>query len=137
MNSFNLKINRMNCCWLIILVFCLRPIVANSQEKIQVNGKVEDQSGKVLQGVSVFSKLTAKGATTGDDGQFVISSGISDTLTFTFIGYNAQRAGVVDRSSLSVVLLPNNEQLSEVVVIGYGQQRKGDLTSSEIGRAHV
>src|SRR5690606_15157437 len=54
----------------------------------------------------------------------------SDTLTFSFIGYDPQEIAVAGQQSISVVLIPNNEQLSEVVVIGYGQQRKGDLTSS-------
>src|SRR5690606_13648616 len=86
--------------------------------------------GKPLSGVTIYSKTTAKGAVTGNDGEFTIPSAAADTLTFSFIGYDTQKVGVGGRSNLVIKLIPNNEQLSEVVVIGYGQQRKGDLTSS-------
>lgn len=129
MNFYNLKAKWSNWCLLLACLVLLLPLVGKSQSAT-VTGSVEDQDGNVLSGVSVFSKGTNRGTTTADDGQFSIETAPSDTLTFSFIGYDAQQIAVSGRQSISVVLIPNNEQLSEVVVIGYGQQRKGDLTSS-------
>jgi len=129
MNFYNLKSKWVNGYLLIACLVLLLPLVGKSQSAT-VNGQVADQEGNALSGVSVFSKGTNRGTTTADNGEFSIQAAASDTLTFSFIGYDPQEIAVAGQQSISVVLIPNNEQLSEVVVIGYGQQRKGDLTSS-------
>ncbi|WP_286856544.1 SusC/RagA family TonB-linked outer membrane protein [Sphingobacterium sp. UBA7625] len=130
MSFRNAKEKWINWYGLVIFTGVLFPSQGYAQAQPGLKGRVEDQQGKPLSGVSVYSKSTAKGAVTTNDGEFTIPSAAADTLTFSFIGYDTQKVGVGGRSNLVIKLIPNNEQLSEVVVIGYGQQRKGDLTSS-------
>jgi len=125
--DFQLKSIRWHV-WVMCLIFLL-PTAGFGQSTV-VTGRVENQHGEALSGVSVVAKVSKRGTTTADDGQFTIQVSASDTLTFSFIGYDAQEVAVAGQQSIAVVMTANNEQLSEVVVIGYGQQRKGDLTSS-------
>ena len=130
MNTINFKIKRINWYWLILFAVALFPLRGSAQSVYLAKGQVEDSNGNALQGVSVFSKLSSKGTTTVADGQFTIESRSGDTLTFSFIGFDTKKIALSGPAPIKVQLTSNNEQLSEVVVIGYGQQRKGDLTSS-------
>lgn len=131
MNSCNLKTRKINRYLVIFLWSLLSALYTNAQTNLlDLSGTVKDEQGQPLAGVSINAKITNRATTTTETGTFTIQVGAHDTLTFTFIGYDSQKVPVNNRRTIHVRLSPNNEQLSEVVVIGYGQQRKGDLTSS-------
>ncbi len=97
-----------------------------------VTGKVTDgESGEGLPGVSVVVKGTQKGAITDIDGAFSLS--VPDgkaTLVFSFVGYESQEAVVGNSSVINISLKPDLKTLDEMVVVGYGEQRKKDLTGA-------
>jgi TonB-linked SusC/RagA family outer membrane protein len=112
------------------ILVCLSAQVSVAQE-ITISGKVIDESNNGIPGVNVIVKGTSTGTATDANGAYRL--GIPDhnaIILFTFIGYQTQEATVGDRTQLDVTLLPDIRTLSEVVVVGYGTQRKTDLTGS-------
>ncbi len=97
------------------------------QERL-VAGKVSDESGVPLPGVSVLIKGTAKGVITDLDGLYQIRAKDSDILIFAYIGYITEERKVDKLSTISVVLQADVAQLDEVVVVGYGTTRRSYLT---------
>ena len=96
----------------------------------QVTGKVIDAMGE-LPGVSVVIKGTSNGTITDMSGQFTLSNvKSSDVLVFSFIGYKTQEITVGNQKNLSVTMEEDTQTLDEVVVVGYQEVRKGDLTGS-------
>ena len=99
----------------------------------EVRGKVTDTKGEALIGVSVKVKGTAVGVSTDVNGNFTINvPDGSTTLVFTYIGYTTQEVAIAGRTTLNVQLNQNTEALQEVVVVGYGTQKKSDLTGSVV-----
>ena len=97
----------------------------------EVRGKVTDENNAGLPGVNVLLKGTNQGVVTDRNGDFTINvPGPSATLVFSFIGYVSKEVAVGSQSRLSVQLEPSVNSLSEVLVVGYGTQRKGDITGS-------
>ncbi len=98
-----------------------------------ISGKVIDDTGSGMPGVNVIIKGTSNGTTTDANGVYRLtptgdqSAGI---LVFSFIGYQAQEQPINNRTSIDVTMVPDVEQLSEVVVVGYGTQEKRDVTAS-------
>lgn len=104
-----------------------------------VTGKVSDTSG-VLPGVNVVVQGTTIGAVTDFDGNYAISvPEAENVLVFSYVGYNKQTVSIDGRSTVNVTMAEDAEALSEVVVVGYGTQRKADLTGSiaSIGAAEI
>ncbi|MGC4235371.1 MAG: carboxypeptidase-like regulatory domain-containing protein, partial [Niabella sp.] len=101
-----------------------------SQEQV-VSGKVTDQNGNPLSGVSVLEKSTSNGTSTKKDGSFSISLNSPDAiLVFSFVGYETQEVKVLGRSSIDVLLAENVQDLEDVIVVGYGQQKKASVVGS-------
>ncbi|MBX3238763.1 MAG: TonB-dependent receptor [Chitinophagaceae bacterium] len=101
------------------------------QQDIEVKGKVMDASGSPLAGVSVSVKGTNRGVTTDVNGDFSISVPENSTLVFSFVGFQSQETAVADQDTINIIMEPETEQqLEEVVVIGYGTASKRDLTGS-------
>ncbi|MFD0795585.1 SusC/RagA family TonB-linked outer membrane protein [Mucilaginibacter litoreus] len=124
-----------------ITLFCaflLANIWAYGQN-ITVKGTVKDSRGESLPGVSVKVKDSNAGAATDVNGAFSISTGANSTLVFSYLGFATQEQPVSGRTDINVVLAENNRQLNEVVVVGYGTQRKGDITGavSVIGKKEL
>lgn len=100
-----------------------------AQQVKKVSGTVTDAStGETLIGVSVVETGTANGTVTDIDGKYSLDVS-GQTLTFSYVGYNKQTINVTKDGEINVQLSPNTE-LEAVVVIGYGTQRKSDLTGS-------
>jgi len=99
-------------------------------QDITVKGQVRDLQGLPLPGVSVKIKGSAQGVTTGANGAFQLKAQPNAILTFSFIGYKTTEQAVAGKTTVNVVLEDENNQLNEVVVIGYGTQTKKDLTSA-------
>ncbi len=96
-----------------------------------VRGKVSAETGEALPGVNVVVKGSSRGTTSDIDGSYVLE-GVKpeDVLIFSFIGYTAQEITAGQRTSIDVVLGADIETLGEVVVVGYGTQRKIETTGS-------
>lgn len=95
-----------------------------------VNGIVKDDQGVTLPGVTVKVKGTNEAVTTDVNGKFSIHVAGNGILVFSFIGFDIQEQPVNNRTEINVSLVVTNKQLSEVVVVGYGTQKKSDLTSA-------
>jgi TonB-linked SusC/RagA family outer membrane protein len=102
----------------------------NGQETT-VSGTVVDGVGNVLPGATISLKGTDRGVITDIDGNFEISvPGNDAVLSITFIGYLPEELKVGDQTQFSIILIEDITELSEVVVVGYGTQKKSDLTGS-------
>ncbi|QNL51742.1 TonB-dependent receptor [Olivibacter sp. SDN3] len=101
------------------------------QERI-ISGRITANNGTPLPGVTIKVKGTARGATSNDNGYYTINLPKDDvTLVFTSIGFNSQEIDVADQTTISIVMqAAQSEELSEIVVIGYGTAKKSDLTGS-------
>ena len=96
-----------------------------------VTGKVSGEEGEGLPGVSILVKGTQKGTTTDQDGNYRLSV-VDDqaVLVFSFVGYLAKEVPVGNQTTLNVTLATDTKALSEIVVIGYGTQKKSDVTGA-------
>ena len=95
-----------------------------------VTGRVVDEKGAGLPGVNVVIKGGTNGAQTDADGKFSLSVPAGATLVFSFVGYTSQEVVVGSQTTISVALAPDAKALSEVVVVGYGTQRRQDVTGA-------
>lgn len=107
----------------------LLPWFANGQ-KIDLTGQVRDNDGFGLPGATIAVKGTSIGTVTDTNGNYSISVAPSDTLIFSFVGFETKVLPVNARNSMDVVLAFDVQKLEEVVVVGYGTVRKSDLTGS-------
>jgi len=98
---------------------------------LPVSGTVKDENGNGLPGVSVVLKGTQRGTTTNAEGQFRMDvPNNSAVLVFSFVGYKTQEVRVGGQSVITLSLSPENNALNEVVVVGYGSQKRTDITGS-------
>lgn len=96
-----------------------------------IAGKVSDENGQGLPGVNVVVKGTSRGVTTDGAGNFKLASnGTEKTLMVSYIGYVSQEIEINNRTNFDIKLMTDNMVLNEVVVVGYGTQKKKDLTGS-------
>ena len=102
------------------------------QEKIRfISGQVNDKNGNPLPGVSVVIKESTIGTATDIDGNFNISvSASNDVLVFSFLGMLTQEITILNKNIVDVEMIENHTILNEIVAIGYGVQKKSDLTGS-------
>ena len=101
-----------------------------NQMEIKVTGTVTDANGEPLPGVTVSLPGTTIGTATDFDGKYTLSVPEGSTLAFSFIGFESQQVVVGNQTVIDVVLVEDLASLDEVVVVGYGTQRKSDLTGS-------
>lgn len=98
---------------------------------IRITGKVTSASGEPLSGVSVTVKGSSQGTSTDAAGNYALDvANTSAVLVFSFVGLATQEIPVGNRTTINVVLSPSASELNTVVVVGYGTQRKRDLTGS-------
>ncbi|MBS4072111.1 MAG: TonB-dependent receptor [Algoriphagus sp.] len=108
-------------------------------QDVQVSGTVLDETGMPLPGVSILLKGTTRGTTTDLDGKYSIAAPASGVLVFSFIGYNNIEETIGSRTKIDVSLNPDVSNLEEVVVVGYGTQKKSQLTGaiSSVGNKEI
>lgn len=100
-------------------------------QDVEVRGKVTDENGSPLAGVTVQVKGTNIGTTTDNQGNYVIHPlSANDTLVFSFIGYERQEIPIAGRSQINIQMHATATGLNQVVVVGYGTQKKVDLTGA-------
>ncbi|MDL2256053.1 TonB-dependent receptor [Parabacteroides sp. OttesenSCG-928-G06] len=100
------------------------------QEKWQVSGTVKDINGEEIIGANILEKGTVNGVTTDIDGKFSIRVNPNATLLISYIGYVTQEINVQNQSDLRIIMLEDAQSLEEVVVVGYGVQKKVNLTGA-------
>jgi TonB-dependent starch-binding outer membrane protein SusC len=113
---------------LLALLFIAKLSTAVGQQVVK--GTVVDQGGQIMPGVNIMIKNTGTGTTTDANGAFSIEAKSDDVLTFSFIGYTPKEVAVGNQSNINVTLQEDVSLLNEVVVIGYGEVKKSDLTGS-------
>ncbi|TXG39524.1 SusC/RagA family TonB-linked outer membrane protein [Seonamhaeicola maritimus] len=118
---------------LFVILFVSISWCALSQE-LSISGIVQDESGMPLPGVNVLEKGTNNGAVTNFDGNFTMNNlNVGTALTFSYVGYVTQEVAISHDSRLTVVLIEDLAQLDEVVVVGYGTQKKSVVTGAISG----
>ena len=95
-----------------------------AQQKITVTGNVVTEKNIPLVGMSVNEKGTPSGTTTDADGKFTIQTAGNARLVFSFVGYTTKEVPVNNRKKIEVVMEVNVSSLDQVVVVGYGTQKK-------------
>jgi TonB-linked SusC/RagA family outer membrane protein len=96
-----------------------------------ITGKVTGDEGESLPGVNILIKGTQKGTTTDQDGNYRLTvESEAAVLVFSFIGYIGQEIMVGNQSTINITLLTDTKALNEVLVVGYGTQKKSDITGS-------
>jgi len=114
----------------LLLILCLYSLWISAQE-LQVTGKITNISGEPLSGASVLIKGGSNGVATNAAGEFTISAATGSTLLITSIGFLQQEVKVTS-NRIQVTLLSDNNQLSDVVVVGYGTQRRAAVTGAVV-----
>ncbi|MEC3907165.1 TonB-dependent receptor [Tamlana sp. 2201CG12-4] len=114
---------------LIVLLLGFMPLVAFAQRDI--TGVVTDKEGIPLPGATVLVKGQAKGATTDFDGVYTLTAvKATDVLVYKYLGYTTKEIQVNENTTINVILESKNEELEQVVIVGYNEVKKKDLTGS-------
>ena len=111
------------------LMLLLYPLGIQAQD-ITLKGVVSDGTGESLPGVSVLVKGTSNGTITDAEGKYSLNVKSSDVVIFSFVGMKTQEYKVAGRTVINVQMKDDTELLDEVVVVGYGTQKKSSLTSA-------
>ena len=108
----------------------MEPFMSEQQDK-KVSGKVTDQTGASVPGASVVIKGTTKGVVTDLEGSYILANiPANATLQFSFVGMKPQEVLIGDKSTINVILEDVTIGIEEVVAIGYGTQRKREVTGA-------
>lgn len=117
-------------CMMLLGIALFLPLGAYAQQN-SISGVVLDAGSKdPLVGVSIVVKGTTTGVLTDLDGKFSISAPAGSTLVISYIGFEKQEVAIQNRSSINVLLKEDSHVLDDVVVVGYGVQKKSDVTGS-------
>ena len=115
----------------LLIICCLCTYMLAFAQQRSVTGTVVDDLGQPLIGVSILEKGTTNGVITDMDGNFSLKlTSENPTLVFSYIGYKTQEVSVGGKTTLNVTMSEDAEQLDEVVVVGYGVQKKSSMTAS-------
>ena len=130
MNLFEMKKHRIRSLWLLLLLLtCSVTVWAQGSS---VTGRVSDEKGELLIGVSVQEKGTTNGTITDMNGQYTLKLSTGNPiLLISYIGYKPQEVKVAKQKIVDVVLVEDVSSLDEVVVVGYGNQRKVSVVGAQ------
>jgi len=112
----------------LLFISALHLYAGMQQDPIRVSGKVVDENGEALIGVSVRVKEGNAGTVTDFEGRFSLQAASGSTLVFSYLGFSDLELKADPTQSMNVKMTEGVESLDEVVVVGYGTQRKKDLT---------
>lgn len=129
--TFSAGVNRsrQSAFYLLLLLSLFCSIGAMAQSKIA--GKVIDDQGQGLPGVSIVVKGTTTGTVSSAQGDYTLNvPSRTSTLVFSFIGYTSQEVPLNNRNEVNITLATDNKMLNEVIVVGYGEQKKETVTGS-------
>src|SRR3954468_14115630 len=115
--------------WLSILVLTCCFFSSYAQSRL-VKGRVVDESGQPVIGATVKILGTATGTGTDEKGNFNLTAGGTPTLIISSVGYKADTVSVTGEAAVNVILKNNVSALNDVIVVGYGTQKKANLTGA-------
>jgi len=119
---------KLNCCLMVVALLLLSASQINAQQNlIKIKGKVTDEKGEVLVGVSVRVKNNTSATSTDKDGNYSLEAPPAAVLVFSYVGFNSQEANI-NPSGVLNMKMAGDKQLDEVVVVGYGTAKKKDVT---------
>lgn len=130
MKNFFLNVRQVRARRTLLLLCVLLSSLSLFAQGKMINGKVVDMTGEPIIGVNVLEKGTTNGVITDLDGNFSLKVSSGATLRFTYVGYLTQEVIVKNQAALNVQLVEDTKTIEEVVVVGYGTQKKADLTSA-------
>ena len=114
--------------WFTLLALIL--VIGLYAQEASVQGVVLDETDTPLIGATIQVKGTSTGAITDIDGNFTLKTKKGNTLAISYIGYKTQEIKYTGQSSINIKMVPDNQSLEEVVVVGYGAMKRSDLTGS-------
>lgn len=114
---------------LLLLVISAGKKIVYAQD-LNIKGKVIDETGQAVPGASITVKGSQTGTLSNVDGTYVLSAPAQATLVFSFVGYLKEEVAVNNRNTIDITLRVDQKALDEVVVVGYGTQRKIETTGS-------
>jgi len=114
----------------VVLTCLLLMFSITAMAQIKVTGVVRDMQGQAMPGVTVTLKGTTNAVSTNNDGKFIINAPADGVLILSFTGFTTKEAKINGKTNLDVVLRSTTKALDEVVVVGYGTQKKADLTGA-------
>nr|WP_317631866.1 TonB-dependent receptor [uncultured Flavobacterium sp.] len=115
---------------LLMTTFMLLLFQIGFAQQRQISGTVQEPDGFPLPGASVVIKGTTIGTSTDMDGKFQLSASTGDVITVSFLGYKTQEITVTSNNNYSVSMIADQNELEELVVVGYGVQKKKDVTGA-------
>jgi TonB-linked SusC/RagA family outer membrane protein len=115
---------------LFLLLLLTVMYVSDSFAQSTITGIIKDNTGETLPSVSVLIKGTTNGTVSDINGKYSIKATKGTVLIFKYVGFNDQQITVGDNTVINVTLQPNNKELNEVVVIGYGTQKRSNVTGA-------
>ncbi|MDR0687774.1 MAG: TonB-dependent receptor [Prevotellaceae bacterium] len=121
---------RMKCLLLSLLLLCATLPLSLRAQNLNISGTVLGPDGEPVVGASVVVKGSTVGAATAANGGYTISAPADATLVFSFLGLATKEEAVAGRGRIDVTLSQSDQFLDEVVVVGYGVQKKRDLTGA-------
>ena len=116
-----------NYFWLLTFILVNFTVLAQQSERV---GIITDQDGQPIPGVNIIVKNTTRGTTSDFDGNFSIQASNQETLVFSSLAFETQEIAVGSVRSFSITMTESAENLDEIVLVGYGTQRKKDVTGA-------
>ncbi|RRB04685.1 TonB-dependent receptor [Larkinella rosea] len=116
--------------WIALLICFQLPVLLMAQQTAPVSGRVTGTGGDAIPGANVVVKGTTTGTSTDAQGRFSLNAPSDGTLVISSLGFASLEVNIGGRSQLTVTLAEDQKALEEVVVVGYGTQRKSDVTGS-------
>ncbi|MCO4294389.1 TonB-dependent receptor [Solitalea sp. MAHUQ-68] len=108
----------------------LKSFRITEEANVKITGTVVDESGAPMPGVSVVVKGSSLGTSTDGDGKFTLNVPENSTLIFQFIGYSKQEINIGNSTKINVQMKPEEHSLNEVLVVGYGTQKRREVTGA-------
>lgn len=130
-----MKVGMPPFCFILFFVLfsslCTKISAETFQKNVSIKGLVKDLSGYPIIGANILESGTNNGTITNIDGEFILTvSNSNSVIVVSYIGYKTQEIGINNRDNIVITLEEDSKMFDEVVVIGYGTQKKGDVTSS-------
>ena len=110
-------------------LIAIRSLLSSTFQDITIKGRVTDSKGIPLSNVSVFNDK-GEGVYTNDNGEYSINASETGKLTFSYVGFVSQSIEIKGQSTISISLQASNNELSDVVVVGYGTQSRRKITGA-------
>ncbi len=139
---FSRSLLRLTTCGFLILVLGQPTLLARSsnteskfvevgqQQSKSIKGRITDEQGSGIPGVNVIIKGTSIGTVTDANGDYSLTASVGSVVVFSYLGYVSQEVLIGTNSEINITLKEDTQIVDEVFVIGYGTQRKGELTSA-------